>query len=349
MAAVRSNPSVRTDGLPDESTEQLNVVESPASGTALARFEFETDKGNEGTKILMVEWDAASSATDSRQMEDWQVSWEGKTTVLPIRDPDSSEGDSSNRRVYFLLPPGAPIPPLVTISRTGAGAASEPLRTKPLPAIFHPALLGAETRQEVGLRGVLHTIWAKKRLVELQAEMDREAKSNGESVGLEMALQERNWIVEHFGLSESYAPTQQQQQQAAPLSPTSPTSPRSPIGGKLGEKLKGLKLATSPTELAAASQLSKAQVSSLSPQVADVAIPSFLAFQGRGPSGRTPGTGNMANNHGVASLDAIIGGGGPGAAPTMGFNNAGDTEEELFALPMSPRSPEMKRSPFSML
>lgn len=251
MAATRSNPSVMTDGLPDASAEPLSVVESPASGTALARFEFETGKGNEGTKILMVEWDAASTAMGSRQMEDWQVSWEGKTTVLPIRDPELSEGGSSNRRVYFLLPPGAPIPPLVTISRTGAGATSDPLRTKPLPAIFHPALLGAETKQEVGLRGVLHTIWAKKRLVELQAEMDREAKSNGESVGLEMALQERNWIVEHFGLSESYAP---KQQQAVPLSPTSPTSPRSPIGGKLGEKLKGLKLATSPTELAAASQ-----------------------------------------------------------------------------------------------
>ncbi|TLS23281.1 uncharacterized protein PpBr36_05935 [Pyricularia pennisetigena] len=343
MAALISNPTVRKDGLPDASAEPLSVVESPASGTALARFEFETDKGNEGTKILMVEWDATSEATDSRETEDWQVSWEGKTTVLPIRDPDSSEGGSSNRRVYFLLPPGAPIPPLVTISRTGAGAASDPLRTKPLPAIFHPALLGAEARQEVGLRGVLHTIWAKKRLVELQAEIDREAKSNGESVGLEMALQEKNWIVEHFGLSESYAP----KQQAAPLSPSSPTSPRSPIGGKLGEKLKGLKLATSPTELAAASQLSKAQVSSLSPQAADVAVPSFLAFQGRGPPDRATGTGNMANNSGVASLDAMIGG-GPGA-PTAGFNNAGDTEEELFALPMSPRSPEMKRSPFSML
>lgn len=333
-----------TDGLPDASAEPLSVVESPASGTALARFEFETGKGNEGTKILMVEWDAASTAMGSRQMEDWQVSWEGKTTVLPIRDPELSEGGSSNRRVYFLLPPGAPIPPLVTISRTGAGATSDPLRTKPLPAIFHPALLGAETKQEVGLRGVLHTIWAKKRLVELQAEMDREAKSNGESVGLEMALQERNWIVEHFGLSESYAP---KQQQAVPLSPTSPTSPRSPIGGKLGEKLKGLKLATSPTELAAASQLSKAQVSSLSPQAADMAVPSFLAFQGRGPPGRTAGTGTMASNPGIASLDAMMGG-GPGA-PVTGFNSVVDTEEELFALPMSPRSPEMTRSPFSML
>ncbi|KAI7915132.1 hypothetical protein M9X92_008605 [Pyricularia oryzae] len=344
MAATRSNPSVMTDGLPDASAEPLSVVESPASGTALARFEFETGKGNEGTKILMVEWDAASTAMGSRQMEDWQVSWEGKTTVLPIRDPELSEGGSSNRRVYFLLPPGAPIPPLVTISRTGAGATSDPLRTKPLPAIFYPALLGAETKQEVGLRGVLHTIWAKKRLVELQAEMDREAKSNGESVGLEMALQERNWIVEHFGLSESYAP---KQQQAVPLSPTSPTSPRSPIGGKLGEKLKGLKLATSPTELAAASQLSKAQVSSLSPQAADMAVPSFLAFQGRGPPGRTAGTGTMASNPGIASLDAMMGG-GPGA-PVTGFNSVVDTEEELFALPMSPRSPEMTRSPFSML
>ena len=60
-----------------------------------------------------------------------------------------------------------------------------------------------------------------------------------------------------------------------------------------------------------------------------------------------------ANNHpdavgngggGIASLDAMVGSGvHRPAAP------AEDVEEDLFALPMSPRSPEMKRSPFSML
>ena len=43
-----------------EPPEPLDVVEtptSPSSGLARSRFEFETDKRNEGTKILMVEWD----------------------------------------------------------------------------------------------------------------------------------------------------------------------------------------------------------------------------------------------------------------------------------------------------
>lgn len=51
-----------------------------------------------------------------------------------------------------------------------------------------------------------------------------------------------------------------------------------------------------------------------------------------------------AGNDGVASLDAILGTGAPAATAADG-----DTEEDLFALPMSPRSPEMKRSPFSLL
>lgn len=49
---------------------------------------------------------------------------------------------------------------------------------------------------------------------------------------------------------------------------------------------------------------------------------------------------------GVASLDAMVGSGIP-AARGQGGDDA--IEEDLFALPMSPRSPEMKRSPFSLL
>ncbi len=43
--------------LAQSESEELDVVEtptSPSSALALSRFEFETDKGNEGTKILMV-------------------------------------------------------------------------------------------------------------------------------------------------------------------------------------------------------------------------------------------------------------------------------------------------------
>lgn len=119
-----------------------------------------------------------------------------------------------------------------------------------MPAIF-PAEL--TSKQDAGRRGVLHTIWARRRLAELQAEIEAEMRTNGESVGLEMAIQERQWLIDHFGL----APDQETQQPAKlhiPQSTPAPTSPRSPVGGRLGEKLKGLKLATSPAELAAASQ-----------------------------------------------------------------------------------------------
>jgi hypothetical protein len=275
ILADNSNHAPGTGEPPEP--EPLDVVEpptSPSSGLALSRFEFETGKGNEGTKILMVEWNSSSArkqeggataGVDNGEGDgdgDWEVSWEGKTAALGIRevDTDTTSGGSL-RRVYFLLPPGAPIPALVTITYKGAGGSirgesgTTILRTQPMPAIFPAELTG---KQEAGRRGVLHTVWAKKRLVELQAEIAAEMRENGESVGLEMALQERQWIVDQFGLGSEAGevgvvpkPTKLH----IPLGgPISPTSPRSPIGGKLGEKLKGLKLATSPAELAAASQ-----------------------------------------------------------------------------------------------
>lgn len=59
-------------------------------------------------------------------------------------------------------------------------------------------------------------------------------------------------------------------------------------------------------------------------------------FQGRAP---------LQPAGGVASLDAVMGGAGGGSRPDDNHDN----EEDLFALPMSPRSPEMAKSPFSML
>jgi hypothetical protein len=62
------------------------------------------------------------------------------------------------------------------------------------------------------------------------------------------------------------------------------------------------------------------------------------------PQGRNAAKDAVVNSEGIGSLDAIIGSGAPRpAAP------ADSVEEDLFALPMSPRSPEMKRSPFSIL
>ncbi|KAK1757546.1 hypothetical protein QBC47DRAFT_159005 [Echria macrotheca] len=332
--------------------EPLAVVDtptSPSSALALSRFEFETGKGNEGTKILMVEWDGSAAAQVPGQdeqksgagpagrrpgnSEDWDVSWEGKTAVLHVRDTDlSSDGNTS--RIYYLLPPGAAVPALITITHktagsqegeTGSGAHSV-LRTKPMPAIFPAELSGSEG---AGRRGVLHTIWAKKRLAELEAEIAAEMKENGESVGLEMAVQERQWIVDHFGLGPAKdvpAPTMLH----IPQTSVSPTSPRSPIGGKLGEKLRGLKLATSPSELAAATQAAKS-----APTVTGIGFSSVAR-----PLPKDNGNGT------VASLDAIVGAKFP---PTRVEGSNENIEEDLFALPMSPRSPEMKRSPFSLL
>lgn len=339
---------------------------SPSSSLALSRFEFETGKGNEGTKILMVEWAAwaggaqqpasqqeeattGSSGKDetrAKPISDWEVSWEGKTTVLPIRDSDPDVLGNTHR-VYFLLPPGAPIPPLVTIVPSGhpdIGGEAGPtvLQAKPLPAIF-PAELGGG-QQEAGRRGVLHTIWAKKRLAELQAEIAAEMKENVESVGLEMAVQERQWIVDHFGLAQEHDDIPKPTRLHIPQSPSSPTTPRSPTGGRLSEKLRGLRLATSPAELAAATHVAKSAqprttqplITTLSPVASDVAVSAFSSFAG-------------GNSGGIASLDAMVGASSSQTTNVASTGQDAATEDELFALPMSPRSPEMKKSPFSLI
>lgn len=235
----------------------------------LARFEF----SEQGTKILMVEWSpdhlpqrnstitttttepdaeppsSASSTvgsktptpkspTDipdlplnsSKDASGWEVSWPGKSTVLPARDSSStSPAEPPKRRIYFLLSPDAQIPPTVTISRAGYPSVT----LKPLPAIFPEGF-----DVEPGSRGVLHTLWAKKRASELEAEMEAELRANSEGVGLQMAIAERDWIVENFLKPAASAILQHV-----------PMTPRSPIGGRLGEKLKGLKLGTSPADL----------------------------------------------------------------------------------------------------
>lgn len=218
------------DGIP--TTAASSQVQAPAlsSSTALARFEFEPGRANEGTKILMVEWedDAEEGANN---LGDWEVSWEGKKTVLSARD--GAEGKL--HRIYFLLGPGVTIPPVVKLAQAGGKV----IQTNPLPAIF-PAELGASATA-AGKLGVLHTVWAKKRLSVLQKEIEAEMKTNGEGVGLEMAMQEKQWIEDNFGVGPRAVPD--------PQHPTSPTSPKTPGGGRLTEKLKGLKLGTSASAL----------------------------------------------------------------------------------------------------
>ncbi|CZR70148.1 uncharacterized protein PAC_20049 [Phialocephala subalpina] len=311
--------------------------EAPAlsSSSALARFEFESGRGNEGTKILMVEW-SDDDADGAANLGDWEVSWEGKTTVLSAKD--GAEGKL--HRIYFLLAPGASIPRIVKLSQAGGKV----MQTNPLPAIFPPELGISATTQ--GRKGVLHTVWAKKRLSVLQREIEQEMK-NGEGVGLEMAIQEKQWIEENFGIGPRVIPDLQYT--------TSPTSPKTPGGGRLSEKLKGLKLGTSASELTASSEqdssgLGNRSNNPLSPDLGDVAVSSFSLFHGtsrpprpvaQNPPQHLAGKQNdPLHGNRIASLDAMTSGQPPA-------RDEAETEDELFAVKLSPRSPEMKKSPFS--
>ncbi|KXH25115.1 hypothetical protein CSIM01_11376 [Colletotrichum simmondsii] len=302
---------------------------------ALARFEFEAGKGNEGTKVLMVEWDpsispsfsSTASELSSPPAKGWEVSWDGKTNHLPA----SNDVIGTHKRVYFLLPPGANVPPTISIVRSGGTS----LTIKPLPAIFPPSLVASEL--DTGPRGVLHTIWAKKRLRELQEEIDAEKMANTESVGLEMVLQEQQWVVDHFGIVSKPNNVVEGRMMFASETLLSSISPQSLTGSRLGEKLKGLKLATSAADLIAGSadENTHLQPVSFSPAPNDMAIHSFSH-----PARETT-TGDLSLGA-SASLDAMLAGG-----DLHPRQQEQDQEEELFALPMSPRSPEMKRSPFS--
>ncbi|KAF2212818.1 hypothetical protein CERZMDRAFT_40698 [Cercospora zeae-maydis SCOH1-5] len=402
-------------------------VESPSltSGNALARFEFEPGRSKDGTKVLMVEWE--EDDTTEAVPGDWEISWEGKRTVLPARDSHHNPATSSSQsnttpadlppvnRLYFLLGPGVTIPPTVKLQKGHAVT----WRTNPLPAIFSPEL-GATARQ-AGKKGVLHTIWAKKRLQVLQTEIENESKENVEGIGLEMATAEKEWIEQHFGVVArignqiSVQPPGQNpmglalsgvQQGGGGLH--SPSSPRSPGGGRLMDKLKGLRLGTSASDLTSSSgsplqrqhqqQQQDAvapdgadQHNPLSPEGTDVAVGggfgSFAALKGMPPASslaakapqqpvpppasvteqpaaparrfvaQRPPEAFVAQQRqqagGMGSLNAAFA--SPSgdedtsfsgaAAPTTGENV--DDEDDLFALPMSPRSPEMTKSPFS--
>lgn len=247
----------------DSEFADLETPRGPRGGslsiTALARFEFEAGKGNEGTKILMVEWED-DDLTRSAAEGSWHVSWAGKTTVLPADERPSD----SMRRFYFLLPPHTTIPPAITLSyeprastaktenkpdRPSSGRDS--LQLNPLPAIFPPEL--GVTGRSAGKKGVLHTIWAKKRLRVLEQEIREECLNNAEGVALHMAVQEKEWIEKNFGVTahgaESVASSHDSTNTHS-IYPDTPATPVSPISGrKLTDKLKGLKLQTSEKEL----------------------------------------------------------------------------------------------------
>jgi len=151
------------------------------------------------------------------------------------RARDGAEGKL--HRVYFLIQPGVTIPRIVKVSQ----ADGKTLQTNPLPAIFPPELGTSATT--AGKLGVLHTVYAKQRLSVLQKEIENEMKTNGEGIGLEMAMQEKQWIEDNFGVGPRVV-----HDQDYTASPTS-ASPKTPGGSRISEKLKGLKLGTSETQL----------------------------------------------------------------------------------------------------
>lgn len=403
-------------------------VESPSlsSSNALARFEFEPGRSKEGTKVLMVEWEDDDTTRDIEG--DWEISWEGKRTVLPAREhAQENENDNSKdtnhsaelatpaaiNRLYFLLGAGVAVPTTVRLQKGHVN-----WRTNPLPAIFSPEL-GA-TARAAGKKGVLHTIWAKKRLQVLQKEIDAEARDNMEGIGFQMAVAEKEWIEANFGVMSKPSgiamPLQMQQQQGGSTL-NSPTSPRSPGGGRLMDKLKGLRIGTTTEALSpGGSSLAKNPPENadtfnpLSPESSDVAVGSFGAFAAlkgmpnpsslAAKSSQTPSVAPASaaatpqlgqpqqqprrmqaqrppdsfaaqqRQAGLGSLNALGSNNGP--ASTAGFSSfeeatferpapaaapaavvppsssaAPQDEDDLFALPMSPRSPEMTKSPFS--
>lgn len=254
--------------------------------SALARFEFEAGKANDGTKVLMVEWqDDELTRSGSPTGGSWHVAWEGKQAVLVLpagEEQTQMQTSQSTRRVFYLLPPNVTIPPVVRLlyeppnesksksssssethtntdtDSTGSGW-SKTLQLNPLPAIFPPEL-GA-TGRSAGKKGVLHTIWAKKRLQVLEREIYEECLTNAEGVALQMALQEKEWIESNFGvsakggnndiydapslISESGSASTRTVPSSYPMGPGLATPAVSPTSGtKFGEKLKGLKLQT---------------------------------------------------------------------------------------------------------
>lgn len=322
----------------------------------------------------MLEWE---DTTETNSIAgSWTVSWEGKSHVLPAEDRSGDAVVDQTHRLFFLLPPGVSVPATVTLTLEGEGEGEMVVwKTNPLPAIFPPGLYESALSPGIGAakrpsKGVLHTLWAKKRLTTLQGEIVREQRDFPEGIGLDMALKEKEWIESTFGITatapavSSPAPLNLKRMNDVPLSPTTPLSPG---GSRLSEKLRGLKLQTG----ASAAVPGKGP---WSPDDGDIAVSSFAAFKGERPPSslaakpaqatqqpvvqpsttplvnlqpqpwrrpvalpqRTSTAGSMSSLAGMLS----------GAMPEESQEE--ETEEgDLFAMPLSPRSPDMTKSPFS--
>ncbi|KAH7073020.1 hypothetical protein BKA63DRAFT_55923 [Paraphoma chrysanthemicola] len=347
-------------------------VESPSisSTNALARYEYQAGHANatEGTKILMVEWEDDRTTFGIRG--NWHISWDGSTRVLPATGNDQL--DNNVHRMYFLLPPGVAVPTSVSLTLRPQDTTKPPVvwHTNPLPALFPPEL-GASARA-AGKKGVLHTIWAKKRLQVLQKEIDAESRNNIEGIGLQMAVDEKEWIETTFGVNARPAglSLQLSEPSVAQLK-GGPASPRTPGGGRLMEKLAGLKLSTNKEDLTPIGGMPHSNP--LSPESSDVAVSSFALFKGANPAALAakppqqpqaqqapprkiataiqPPSNLAQQGSGFAGMGSLNALSGPAPVfqsrgPTVNANDD-DDDDDLFALPISPRSPEVGKSPFS--
>ena len=275
-----------------QSSTSLSSTNSSGIAHALARFEYEAEKTavQDATKVLLIEWEEehshSSQSPPKHTPGDWTVEWKGPSNKregisLKAQSPPqtTTHGEAHSHRLYFLLQPGAPVPPSVSISFTPS-IARDAVPTihssiPTLPAIFPPSLLTSGT--SLGKKGVLHTLWAKSRLAALRQEIgEEEEQGRFEGVGIEMARDELEWIKEHFGVGEkghgsaSEEPKSPRREwdelgddiRGRPTSPRgkssltppvhSPTGLTSPTTGpsgseRLQQKMRGLRVGTSPS------------------------------------------------------------------------------------------------------
>lgn len=278
----------------------------------------------------------------------------------------------NTHRIFFLLAARKTVPATVTLTLNPTDKSIAPTvwKTRPLPAFYPPGLANSSIDGAFKCgRGVLHGMWAQKRLQALDREIEAEAKTNCEGIALQMAIGEKQWIENNFGLS-AIPPPQVQSLWLQPLNtydtPLSPMTPLSPGGSRLSEKLKGLKLQTAetavrrPSSRTASSEEADVAVPLCQKQreklAGGVAISSTITQPSQSadaistvPVSIEQAVANPArtsqhqmSSSGMMSLGAVLSGEClPEELPRK------EEEEGLFVMPLSPRSPEMTKSPFS--